>query len=276
MIDLHLHSTASDGTFTPSGIAALGRNCRVLALTDHDTLAGVEEFMAAGGCGAKRIAGVELSIAAEPGYGTFHLLGLGVKRGCAALESLLERAVKGREERTPRILERLAALGVEMDAADVAAEAGGAFVARPHVARALVRKGYAADVKDAFEKYLGSGKPAYVPRWRPRPEDAFAAIHAAGGAAVMAHPRLWTTDPAMLRKGLAALKEKGLDGIEAVYSANTIDETRLHLAVAREFGFAVSAGSDFHGENKPGVKFGMSLPDEEGFLRPLLKLIGED
>ncbi len=275
MIDLHVHSTASDGTLRPAEIARMGADCLALALTDHDTLAGAAEFLAEPDCRAIRLAGVELSVASDPGYGHFHLLGLGVDPAGPVLRALLEKAARGRDCRNPAIVAKLRALGVDVTMDDVAAESTGGMVARPHIARALVRKGFAASVQDAFRRYLAADAPAYVPRWRPPPADAFAAVHAAGGVAVMAHPRLWTSDPATLRSGLAKLKDEGLDGLEVFYSANTVDETRMHIAAARDLGLAMTAGSDFHGDNKPGVRFGMDVPDEKAFIAPLLERLGK-
>ncbi len=275
MLDFHCHSTCSDGTCTPEALAARGRAFTAFALTDHDTCEGCARFLAASADAAgARLAGVELSVEPGAGYAKFHLLGLGLDPASPPLQAFLARIRDGRAERNARILARLAALGMPLTEADVRRHAGSAVVARPHLARALMEHGWATSVKDAFERILGDGKPAYVPRYRPAPEEAIAVIHAAGGLAVMAHPRYWTDDEALLRAGLARLKDSGLDGVEALYFANAPEETVLHLRTARALGLLVTAGSDFHGANKPDVPLGMTVDDEAAFLSPLLARLG--
>ena len=271
MIDLHAHSTASDGTLSPAELAEAGRGFSVLALTDHDTLAGVREFMDAShrlSPAATRLAGVEISVVPGDGYGRFHMLGLGVDADSPALCNLLGRIRVGRDERNEKIFERLAALGMPVSHEEVEVHARGEVLARPHFARVLVDRGLAVDVKDAFEKFLGTGKPAYAERYRPDPGEAIDAIHAAHGVAVMAHPKFWTQDADALSRGLAVWRDRGLDGVEAVYKANTFEEIMLHLRVAHELGLAATAGSDFHGGNKPTVSLGMDVGDENSFLAP--------
>ena len=271
MIDLHVHSTASDGTFAPEELAEKGRDFSVLALTDHDTLEGVDGFLSASArlaSKAVRLAGVEVSVESGEGYGRFHMLGLGVEPDAPELAGLLERIRVGRDERNERIFENLAALGMPVGRDEVAVYAKGEVVARPHFARVLVDKGFATDVKDAFERYLGAGRPAYAERYRPDPQMAIDAIHAAHGVAVMAHPKFWTVDADRLSEGLAYWRGRGLDGVEAVYKANTFEETILHLRIAQEIGLAATAGSDFHGGNKPTISLGMDVGDEDAFLAP--------
>ena len=181
---------------------------------------------------------------------------------------VLERILAGRDERNEKIFANLAALGMEVSREEVEAHAKGEVMARPHFARALVDRGFAEDVKDAFERFLKAGRPAYAERYRPDPGEAIDAIHAAHGVAVMAHPKFWTGDEAKLSEGLARWRDRGLDGVEAVYKANSFDETMLHLRVAQELGLAATAGSDFHGGNKPSISLGMDVGDEEAFLAP--------
>jgi len=273
MIDFHVHSTASDGTSTPEELADAGRGFSFFALTDHDNCDGVKRFLAASqrlGATGLRLAGVELSVEPGAGYGKFHLLGLGVDPDAPSLTAFLDEIRAGRDERNTRILARLNALGLDVSAEEVARYANGRITARPHFARVLVEKGYARDMADAFARFVGDGAAACVPRYRPASARAFEAVHRAGGVAVMAHPRYWTRDPAALRTGLAKLKDAGLDGIEAVYQANLPGETVDHLLAARQLGLAVTAGSDFHGANKPAIPLGMTVEDEAAFLAPLL------
>lgn len=283
MIDLHVHSSGSDGTCSPAELAEMGRDFYAMALTDHDNCDGVEEFMRV--CGSVhrdseriRLAGIELSVDPGEGYGIFHLLGLGMDPGNEGLKGLLRRILDGRNERNAKILARFESIGIRIPADEIAAYAHGDILARPHFAKWLVDHGYSGDVKAAFDAYLTPSSPpetkCYVSRFRPDPKDAFDAIHAAGGAAIMAHPRYWTKDPAALRTGLSRLKAAGLDGIEAIYQANEPGETVEHVRAAKELGLCMTAGSDFHGSNKPSVTLGMDVDDEVAFLRPLLERIG--
>lgn len=278
MIDLHVHSTVSDGTVSPERLAERGRNFAVMALTDHDNVDGVRRFLdeseRIGACGV-RLAGLELSIEPGEGYRRFHLLCLGIDPENERLLAFLDRVRDGRNERNREICAKLAAMGYAFGIEELHKYANGRIVARPHIARVMMDHGWVASVADAFARFLGDGAPAYVPRYRPPQEDALEAVHAAGGAAVMAHPRYWTDDAAKLRVGLARLKEMGLDGVEAVYQANLPGETVEHLRVAREIGLPVTAGSDYHGANKPNIKLGMKVADEEAFIAPFLERLQE-
>lgn len=273
MIDFHCHSTASDGTCTPAEVAALGRGFRALALTDHDNVDGAREFLAASRGDGVRLAGVELSVEPGDGYRQFHLLGLGVDPDSPALAAFLEKIRAGRDARNLKMIAQLNAIGVAITIEDVKRHSGKKIVARPHFADALVEKGYARDSADAFARYVAYGAPGYAPRYRPDPGEAFDVIHAAGGIAVMAHPKFWTGDPALLRAGLKRLKERGLDGLEAVYQTNTPEETVDHLRAAREFDLVTTAGSDFHGAKKTNA-LGMEVDGESAFIAPLLAKLG--
>ena len=278
MIDLHVHSTASDGTCTPEELAERGRPFTVMALTDHDNTDGCARFLAACrslGVGGVRLPGIELSVDPGAGYRQFHMLGLGIDLDAPCLAGFLARIRAGREERNVKMLEKLAALGMPVMMDEVRRYAGGEIVARPHIARVLIDKGFAAGVKDAFERYLGPNAAAYVSRYRPSQEEAIEVIHAAHGAAVMAHPRFWTSDARLLAEGFARLKDLGLDGVEAVYQANLPLETPMHLRLARAAGLAVTAGSDFHGANKSAITLGMDVEDEESFLAPLFAALAK-
>ena len=222
-----------------------------------------------------RLPGIELSVDPGAGYGQFHLLGLGIDPDAPGLVDFLARIRAGRAERNVRMLEKLASLGMPVTMDEVRRYAGGEVVARPHIARVLVEKGFAESVKDAFERFVGKNAVAYVSRYRPSQEEAIEVIHAAHGAAVMAHPRFWTSDARLLAEGFARLKDLGLDGVEAVYQANLPLETPLHLRLARAAGLAVTAGSDFHGMNKSSVTLGMDVEDEEVFIAPLLAALAK-
>ncbi len=273
MIDLHLHSTASDGTFAPGELAELGRSFAVMALTDHDSTGGLNEFLSHPDGPAIRIAGVEIDVDPGEGYGRFHLLAYGFDPSDAALQRLLSVLRSDREERNVKMVARLNGIGAKITLEDWGRFSPG-LLARPHLARALVSLGYATSISDAFERLIGDDAPGYVRRTMRDPGEAIDIIHAAHGITVMAHPKFWTRDPEKLERGLAALKERGLDGLECEYQTNTREETTLHLTLAKRFGLIPTAGSDFHGSNKPGLAIGMSVPDERTFIRPFLNALG--
>ena len=273
MIDFHVHSTASDGTLTPAELAEKGREFSVMALTDHDNMDGVDEFLSASASSAGlRLPGIELSVDPGEGYGHFHLLGLGVDTSYDPFRKFLRRILDGRNERNERMLANFARIGIEIPPDEIDGYAHGEVLARPHFAAWLVDHGFATDKTVAFNTYLTPGSPpetrCYASRYRPDPGEAIDIIHAAHGVAIMAHPRFWTTDPVMLRDGLRRLKDRGLDGIEAIYQANHPEETIDHLRAARELGMVVTAGSDFHGAHKPQITLGMEVGDEQSFLAP--------
>jgi len=274
-VDFHVHSTASDGTVAPRGLVERARQdgFAALALTDHDNTDGAAEFLGASEKGIA-FAGVELSIEPGDGFDKFHLLGLGIDPENAELKRFLREVLQGRNRRNERIFANFSRLGI-----DIHPEPHGEVLARPHYAKWLVAKGFARDIKDAFEKYLLPESPestrCYEERWHPPQEDAIGVIHAAGGIAVMAHPRYWKSewkhvgcDYAAAERELAVLKEKGLDGLEALYAANTAEENVEFSRIADRLGLLKSAGSDFHGSNKPNILLGMQVDDD--FIAPLL------
>ena len=271
MIDFHVHSTASDGTVPPEELAARSRDFAAMALTDHDNCDGCARFLAECkrlGVTGRRLAGIELNVEPGEGHGEFHMLGLGIDPAAPCLAEFLAEIRAGRKERNAKMIAKLNGLGIPITAEEVGKYANGEIVARPHFARVLVEKGFAENISDAFARYVDVGGLAYVTRYRPAQSRAIEVIHRAGGVAVMAHPRYWTSDADDLKAGLARLKDIGLDGVEAEYQANAPEETILHLRTAYALGLAVTAGSDFHGENKPTITLGMSVADEEAFLVP--------
>lgn len=282
LVDFHVHSTASDGTIRPDELAERGRDFAAMALTDHDNCDGVEEFLAAplDGAAVRRVAGIELSIEPGKSFHKFHLLGLGVDPTNEGLRAFLRRVLEGRNERNRKILANFARLGIEIPPDEIAAYAHGDVLARPHFAKWLVDHEYAPDVKNAFERYLAPTSPdattCYEDRWHPSQEDAFRIVHAAGGLAIMAHPKYWEkhwkffgVDFDKAERGLAQLKEAGLDGVESIYQANSKRENVEFTRIALKLGYLTSAGSDFHGDNKPGIRLGMEV--EESCIRPLLE-----
>ena len=273
IVDFHVHSTASDGTCTPSELAERARGFAAIALTDHDNCDGLG--------GWDGIAGIELSIEPGEGFDKFHLLGLGIDPKNEGLRTFLRRILDGRNDRNARILANFRRLGMEMT--DVEAYAHGEVLARPHFARWLVDHGHVANMKEAFEKYLLPDSPhetrCYEERWHPPQEEAFRAIHEAGGLCVMAHPKYWRADWkstgcdfAAAERELAALKERGLDGVEALYQANTNEENIAFTRIATQRDYLKTAGSDVHGANKPAIPLGMEV--SEAFIGPLLERLG--
>lgn len=248
--DLHLHSAASDGSQSPSGLVAdcAARNLAVIALSDHDTVDGVAEAgNAAIRSGIRVIAAVELSADFR---GELHILGYGIDPGDARLEAFLRGQREKRRLRIPRIVEKLRALGVPICAGDVAREAGSAAPGRPHVARALVRLGVCADMDDAFGRYLNRDGPAYVGRELPPPADAVALIAASGGRAVLAHPGCIGLDGAGLETLAGRLADYGLSGLEAFYPAHNDVQVGRLLRMCRRAGLVATYGSDSHGPER--------------------------
>lgn len=242
LVDLHMHSTASDGTLAPAEVvaAAVRAGLAVIALTDHDSVAGVGEAQAAGArSGVRVVTGVELS--ALDGDCEVHLLGLHLVR-LDAVEQRLATFREGRRWRAEEIVRRLVALGVPVTLDAVLRHAGGGAIGRPHVARALVEGGWVADVREAFDRWLGNGRPAFVPKIRLTSADAIALVHEAGGLAILAHPGVEGT-----RARVERLVAHGLDGLELRHPSQTSeDEARLG-AIAEQFRLVPSGGSDWHG-----------------------------
>lgn len=278
-VDFHVHSTASDGTFAPSELVEQAERgaFAAFALTDHDNCDGVAEFLAAE-ASVPRIAGVELSIDPGEGFDRFHLLALGVDPRNVELRAFLRRILEGRNGRNERIFANFHRLGI-----DIKPEPHGEVLARPHFARWLVENGYAADIPSAFEKYLLSDSPeetrCYEERYHPSQEETFRIVHAAGGICLMAHPKYWRRewkrsgcDYAAAERELARLKEAGLDGLECHYQANQPEENMEFTRIAARLGLLKSAGSDFHGANKPTIPLGMEV--EESFIAPLMEALG--
>jgi len=268
-IDLHTHSTASDGSMSPSELVrhAYESGLSAMALTDHDTVAGVEEAFEEGArTGIEVIAGVEISVSpSEWGFmeheTEMHLLGYFFNGGYRALYPLLEDLRRKREQRNPKIIEKLNKLGFDITMEEVAAKAPGGVAGRGHIARVLMEKGYTNSMEEGFEKYLGTGKPAYVKKDKLTPEQGISAILESGGVPVLAHPVLLDLQPGQLAAVLERLKKAGLKGIEALYSENSPEQTRELLELAVRTGLKVTGGSDFHGVYKPKIKIGTGRGD---------------
>jgi predicted metal-dependent phosphoesterase TrpH len=254
LIDLHTHSTASDGSLRPAELVeyAVKKGAAAIALTDHDTIEGLPEALqAAGERGLELVPGLEIS-ADHPG-GTMHILGYFINPDDALLQQELSRLQEARRERNPKIIAKLQQLGIPVTYDQVRALAEGQ-VGRPHIARAMLQLGAVKTLDEAFRNFLTKGAPAYVEKFRYPPEKAVALIIRAGGVPVLAHPfTLKFASPDELRRIVSALKDQGLGGMECLYSEHTAEQTRRYSALAADLGLAVSGGTDFHGKNKEGV-----------------------
>jgi predicted metal-dependent phosphoesterase TrpH len=254
-VDLHAHTNVSDGTLSPTALveAAARAGLAAIAVTDHDHVGALPAARDAGvRLGVDVVTGIELSV--DGPHGEIHLLGYLFDERDPRLLARLSELRDARERRGDAIVERLRALGLPITRDDVQAEVGpgATSLGRPHVARALMRKGAVASVQEAFDLYLAEGRSAYVPKARLSPREAIALVHGAGGLAVLAHPVTLRDADATARE-LAAL---GLDGIEVVHSKHREVERARFAALAEELGLVQTGGSDFHGDTKPDVALG--------------------
>lgn len=272
-IDLHLHTTHSDGSLRPAEVLALAQKAGVtaLAITDHDIVDGLPEAIDAGTrIGIEVIPGVEIS--SFDGKSELHILGYCMDWRDETLQKRLTLLRASRHRRNPLIIERLQALGLELTYDEVRSLAGTESVGRPHIARLLVEKGYVTSAKEAFDRYLAEGRPGYVARELPTPAEAIAWIRDAQGIAVLAHPT-WVKESAdTLPSFVRSLKNDGLGGIEVHYSTHTKQQTARFLELTKQFGLLVTGGSDFHGLTKPDIEVGTgrgSLRVPEQLLTPL-------
>lgn len=255
LADLHTHTTASDGQYTPEELAGLAKEkgLSVLAVTDHDTIAGVEQAQRAGNAlGLRVIRGVELS-ARE--HTNFHILGYGFRDGESELSRLCEKFRAGRDERKYKIVDFLREKGAEIGLAEVEEIAGGEVIARPHFAQALVKRGYAATNREAFDRYLDT--PEFrqrVKRFKADSRTCLDAIHAAGGKVSLAHPYQMGLPAGELEALVKQLTDWGLDAIECFYPKYTPEQQGFYLRLAEKYRLHRTGGSDFHGEKvKPDV-----------------------
>lgn len=263
IVDLHTHSTASDGSEKPSTVVELAHKAGLVAvaLTDHDTQEGIVEARAAASkLAIELVPGVELSL--EYDEGGMHLVVLWLEPGSGPLQERLEGLQSGRGERNEQIVARLELAGMDITIEEVLEEAGGGSVGRPHIAAVMMSKGYVPDIRTAFDEWLGAGRPAYVGRDRLEAEEAIALARESGAVPVLSHPHTLgiTTAPAMAEV-LTRLRAAGLIGLEAHYSSYRRHERAGYADLARRFGLVPSGGSDFHGRYKPGLEIGSGYGD---------------
>jgi predicted metal-dependent phosphoesterase TrpH len=277
-IDLHCHSTGSDGTDSPNELVekATAHGLSAIALTDHDTTVGLAEAItAAETCGIELVPGIELSI--EDGdIRRFHLLSYFIDRENPALTSVLENVRRWRSDRNTLMLERAQAAGIDLTLEDLQREAGpdATVIGRPHFAKALIRKGIAADIPDAFDRYLGAGGLLHEPKPSLSPAAAADLLHNAGGITILAHPGLikWAGHDE-LDQYIGVLADAGvLDGIECYYFRYSDEQTDFFLGLAKKHNLLISGGSDYHGNNKPDIPLGSvyhGKPLPDSILDPL-------
>jgi predicted metal-dependent phosphoesterase TrpH len=266
MIDLHTHSNASDGDLSPVELiaAAASRGLSAIALTDHDTIKGLksaEETAAA--YSIRFIPGIELEIAWPASMGDFHLLGLGLTRPSPAFLTAVDSLAQSREARNREILKRLHAQGIHADYEEVRAFSGGGSIGRPHFASLLVSRGLVKNHEQAFTRYLGRGKPLFVPKRALTFDQAAALIKESGGIAVLAHPMSLYIAWGRLPGFIQGLKDRGLDGLEAWHPTAKPRSCKRLEALGRSLGLCVTEGSDFHGDARPNRKLGHSAENRE-------------
>ena len=263
--DLHTHSTASDGTLSPTALVerAAAAGVETLALTDHDTLAGIAEAHgAADALGLRLIPGVEVSV--TWGGRTVHVVGLGVDTDSETLRDGLAGLQDYRVWRAEEIGRRLAKAGYDGALEGAKQHAAGALIGRTHFARFLVERGAATDIRDVFKRFLVAGKPGHVPGEWTTLEQALGWIHAAGGIAVIAHPARYNFTRSKMRRLLGELQECGGRGLEVVSGSHSKDDYYVYARHARDEGLLASAGSDYHGPEKPWIELGRLPPLPDG------------
>lgn len=262
MIDLHVHSTSSDGSFTPAELVkkAQEKGLAAFALTDHDTVDGIGEAVAAAvNTGIQVIPGIEFST----GYKgrDIHILGLGIQYKNAKFQEELKKFRDSRKIRNQKMIQKLREHQVEISEEIMKERFPESVCTRAHLAKFLEEEGYVSSKQEAFERYLGERACCYVPREKADPARAIALIHESGGIAGLAHPLLYGFSKENLEELVRELWEEGLDAIEAIYSCNRPSETERMLKLAQKYNLKVTGGSDFHGTLKPGLEMGNGYGD---------------
>lgn len=257
LVDLHTHTTASDGTDSPEQLMAKAAQAglEAVAVTDHDTLSGLDEAADAGReYGVELIRGCEISTGTE--LGELHILGLWLPQNPALLQEKLAFLRRKRAERNEGIVRKLQDLGLDITMEEVLAIATGESVGRPHIAEVLLRKGYAKNSREVFKEYLGCHGKAYLPKEVLEPEESVRLLADLGATVSLAHPMLWKGPPGWLDTQVSHLRDCGLNAIEAWHSEHSEADVRACLALAKRFDLGISGGSDYHGDNKPSICLG--------------------
>lgn len=257
LTDLHTHSTASDGTFSPSDVAELAKDAGLasVALTDHDTTDGLDEFMEAGrSLGIETIPGIELAA----GYKNteLHIVGLFVDYKSSALKESMEFIVNERNERNKKMIKALSRIGMEISLRELEENAGGNIITRAHYANVMVNRGYVKNKEEAFDRYISSGRPGYVKRETLTPKTCIEVIRKSGGIPVLAHATLYGYGYLEIHNLVGELKGYGLMAMETMYSTYTPRQSEELRKICEYYKLMKSGGSDFHGLNKPDIKIG--------------------
>ena len=256
-IDLHTHSVFSDGTFTPSEIVSYAKklNLSAIALTDHDTTEGIDEFFSAGiKYNIETIAGIELS--ASYLDNEVHIVGLLIDKNSEDLKDLISYVLEKREERNIEMTKKLSNLGFKISYDEILENSKGSVITRAHYANILLKKGFALSRNEVFDKYLSPGKPGFVEKTLPNAKDCINAIKKSGGVSILAHPTLYKMNRQELEKMCENLISYGLDGIETLYSSYSFSQEKEIKNLAVKYDLKFSGGSDFHGENKKNINLG--------------------
>jgi len=258
-IDLHLHTTASDGVMTPSEIVryAKAKGLQAIAITDHDTIEGLEEGLSEGRrIDFEVIPGIEIS--AEHSPGSMHLLGFFINMHHPLLNERLGYLQRARAERNPKMVEKLNRLGIHVTYEEVLKASGGGQVGRPHFAEVLVEKGYARSFQEAFDRFLKKGALAYVEKFRFTAKESIHFINEAKGVAVLAHPNtLNMKGYSELENLILQLVKQGLKGIEVYYPEHNATDVAQYKSLAERYGLLVTGGTDYHGMEKNGLDIGV-------------------
>jgi predicted metal-dependent phosphoesterase TrpH len=272
-VDLHIHSTASDGTLTPKEIVKTAEKIglRAIAIADHDTVEGsVEALRCQDSFSVEILPAIEVSVRCD--CGGMHILGYLMRLDDASLGKAVKVVQEARAKRNLQMVRKLQELGFDVSYDEILEASGGGQIGRPHVAQVLVQKRIVQSIHEAFAKFLRKGRPAYVERYRLLPEEAIQTILQAGGIPVLAHPfTLNAKTEGDLDRIVAGLKQVGLKGLEAYYESHGPERTAQYERVARRHGLLLTGGSDFHGAVKPGVKIGFG----SGNLRVPYRLVEE-
>ncbi len=271
-IDLHIHTTASDGSASPSEAAALAKSLGLsaIAITDHDTVSGVREAMTAGErLGIEVIPGIEISADYRGTHA--HILGLFIDPDSEELAPVLRGAAESRRRRNETIVAAMQADGIAVSLEELRAENPDSVLGRPHIAALLMKKGYASSVGEVFDRYLNKGRPYYRDKERIPLAEAPAIIRAAGGLPIIAHPFQYGYDEAELLAYIAAAADAGCIGLEAYYPEHSPEEREYLLDLAAEWGLAVSGGSDWHGSRKPSIRMGTGIDNSLRVPRHVLE-----
>jgi hypothetical protein len=267
-IDLHIHSTASDGTLSPVEILRLAEKLSLgaISITDHDTLKGSRQLLEAAGASDVRVlSGIEISTTPPASYtvaGSFHILGYGIRLKDPVLNQTLETLQHARENRNPLIISRLNAMGIDISLEEVIQASGEAQIGRPHIAQLMIKKGFVQTFDEAFDVYLGFNRPAYVDKFRLDCQKAIEMIINAGGTPVLAHPfLLQIQENSRLESLVGILKEMGLQGIEVYYPEHSAEHVEFYSRLALIHNLAVTGGTDFHGAINPDIQLGYGKGD---------------